>query len=486
MTVFKDHITPAELTKIGEKDWYRHGIYRDSILFASLYIPHVGKEYFKEEWLPIGLTNLVRIDGQTFITASEFNDFRDRMFRKIENDKDYLDRYIQEYRAHNDAVLALSETIQGRDFSSVSSEELARVFSYFHRQSAGLSHWLWSMEFLNPAVEKHVKAQLAKKNPGWSAMDIADFLSRISYIPHKLAFQMEQEDILSLIPGRSSDGMLREILHQKYAWLNMYTWDGRPWSLDEYKSRIQDMLDNKVRLGDEAHVRNKNTAEAETLIGECRDRHTQKLLRTIQYLIYLKTHRIDVYTESWSNALGLVDEICARTAIPYDHFLNLTLEETLQCLGGKLVGDEEMRKRAHAIIARIDNTVSYYYGDAFGKIEAILNSAATDNVREIKGQVGYKGIARGRAKVLLSDRDLPKLERGDILVANLTNPNYNPAFGKVVAVVTDEGGILCHSAIMAREFSLPCVIGTKIATQVIKDGDLIEVDANRGVVTKIS
>ena len=66
------------------------------------------------------------------------------------------------------------------------------------------------------------------------------------------------------------------------------------------------------------------------------------------------------------------------------------------------------------------------------------------------------------------------MEKGDILISNLTNPNYNPAFEKINAVVTDEGGILCHSAIMAREFHLPCVVGTKIATKVLKTGDLVE------------
>lgn len=408
------------------------------------------------------------------------------MFEKIEKEKDYLDRYIQAYKADNDAVLALSEAVRDTDFSGSSNEKLARAFSHFHKKSAGISHWLWSMEFLNPAIEKYAKARLTKENPRWSEADIADFLSRISYVPHKLAFQLEQEDILSLASGKSKSQTLKEILHEKYSWLNMYTWDGRPWSMGEYEARIQNILRDKKRLGEEARIRNKRNAEAEKSIRQIGNRHTQKLLRNIQYLIYLKTRRIDVYTRSWSNVLGLVDEICKRVYLSYDQLLALTLEEILHCLGGKIIGEEEIRKRGRAIIARIDNKISYYYGDAFGKIASILNSPLADTPRELRGDIGYKGIAMGRAKVLLSDRDLSKLERGDVLVANLTNPNYNAAFEKIAAVVTDEGGILCHSAIMAREFSLPCVIGTKIATQVIQDGDLIEVDANKGIVTKLS
>ncbi len=91
-------------------------------------------------------------------------------------------------------------------------------------------------------------------------------------------------------------------------------------------------------------------------------------------------------------------------------------------------------------------------------------------------------MVRGRARVLLTSRDIGRVERGDILVCNLTNPDYNPVFERTVGIVTDEGGVLCHSAIMAREFKIPCVIGTKIATKAIHDGDQVEVDANSGVV----
>ncbi|GAG17127.1 unnamed protein product, partial [marine sediment metagenome] len=69
-----------------------------------------------------------------------------------------------------------------------------------------------------------------------------------------------------------------------------------------------------------------------------------------------------------------------------------------------------------------------------------------------------------------------------ILVTNMTTPDLMQAIEKVVAIVTDEGGILCHAAIVSREFGIPCVIATKIATKVLKDGDLVEVDADKGIV----
>ena len=68
----------------------------------------------------------------------------------------------------------------------------------------------------------------------------------------------------------------------------------------------------------------------------------------------------------------------------------------------------------------------------------------------------------------------------------MTFPNFISAMEKAAAFVTDEGGILCHAAIVAREMKKPCIIGTKIATQVLKDGELVEVDASKGIVRKLS
>ena len=91
-----------------------------------------------------------------------------------------------------------------------------------------------------------------------------------------------------------------------------------------------------------------------------------------------------------------------------------------------------------------------------------------------------------RAKILVSAEEMNKIEDGDVLIAVMTRPDYFPAMQKASAFVTDEGGITCHAAIVAREMKKPCVIGTKIATKIFKDGDIVEVDAEKGLVRKIS
>jgi len=95
------------------------------------------------------------------------------------------------------------------------------------------------------------------------------------------------------------------------------------------------------------------------------------------------------------------------------------------------------------------------------------------------------GKARGKVRIVLEYADMERFQDGEILVASMTVPDFLPAMNKASAFVTNEGGITCHAAIVAREMKKPCIIGTKIATKVFKDGDMVEVDANTGVVRKI-
>jgi len=103
--------------------------------------------------------------------------------------------------------------------------------------------------------------------------------------------------------------------------------------------------------------------------------------------------------------------------------------------------------------------------------------------RELLGVSASLGRITGPAKVCLSAKIAnEKIQEGDILVTGMTMPEFVTAMKKAAAVVTDEGGLTCHAAIICRELGKPCVVGTKLATRIIKDGDQIEVNANHGVV----
>jgi len=105
-----------------------------------------------------------------------------------------------------------------------------------------------------------------------------------------------------------------------------------------------------------------------------------------------------------------------------------------------------------------------------------------DNANEIKGQVACRGKVTGIVKVALLASQLKRAKIGSILVTPMTTFNHVSFLRKFSAIITDEGGVTCHAAIISRELNKPCIIGTKIATKVLRDGDFIEVDANNGVV----
>ncbi len=106
----------------------------------------------------------------------------------------------------------------------------------------------------------------------------------------------------------------------------------------------------------------------------------------------------------------------------------------------------------------------------------------SDNKKEIKGMIAWSGKITGKVKIVGSYRDMKKVEKGDVLVSPMTSPRIINAMHKASAIITDEGGLTCHAAIISRELKKPCIVGTKNATEVLKDGDLVEVDANKGVV----
>jgi pyruvate,water dikinase len=93
---------------------------------------------------------------------------------------------------------------------------------------------------------------------------------------------------------------------------------------------------------------------------------------------------------------------------------------------------------------------------------------------EVRGTVAFKGRVQGRVRLVVRRKDFDGVLEGDVLVTAMTTPDMMTIMKKAIAFITDEGGVTCHAAIIAREMRKPCIIGTKIATQVLKDGDLVK------------
>ncbi len=100
----------------------------------------------------------------------------------------------------------------------------------------------------------------------------------------------------------------------------------------------------------------------------------------------------------------------------------------------------------------------------------------------LHGLGGAPGSASGAARVLVSLADAASLNDGDVLVTHMTSPDWLPLLRRAGAIVTDSGGMTCHAAIVSRELGIPCVVGTGEATSRLRDGEIVTVDATRGVV----
>jgi phosphohistidine swiveling domain-containing protein len=109
-------------------------------------------------------------------------------------------------------------------------------------------------------------------------------------------------------------------------------------------------------------------------------------------------------------------------------------------------------------------------------------ASAAAGVTEVRGFPAAKGVVEGVARVITTVGDLHLVEPGEILVCGGTTTEWTPAFGIITACVCDTGGSLTHAAIVSREYGIPCVVGTAIATQVIKTGDRVRVDGRAGTV----
>lgn len=185
-----------------------------------------------------------------------------------------------------------------------------------------------------------------------------------------------------------------------------------------------------------------------------------------------------------------IDEFGKRLGLDKKHMEYTFIHELKDLLEKKKKNQEidiklfEERKSSVIVIQTLKG-----YEVISGKIAECIHKTIFDKEEntsmEIKGTIASEGIAKGIVRIVKTTHNLINFSKGDILVASMTRPEMITAMKKAAAIITDEGGITSHAAIISRELKIPCIIGTKIATKVLKDGDVIEVDANKGIVRKI-
>ena len=197
----------------------------------------------------------------------------------------------------------------------------------------------------------------------------------------------------------------------------------------------------------------------------------KELALVAQELVYFRTLRTDILYELMWKARPLMTEIAKSLGLTFDELRDYSASDLLK---GKI---EKYDYHKFTAISFGDELVLIH--------EPILLEKKHGAQTELKGAIAFKGIVSGTAKVVMVAHEIGKVNEGDILIAPTTAPSFIFGMKRAAAFVTDEGGITSHAAIVSREMRKPCIIGTKFATKVFKDGDMVEVDAENGFVKKL-
>ena len=191
-------------------------------------------------------------------------------------------------------------------------------------------------------------------------------------------------------------------------------------------------------------------------------------------------------TENLFNAVDLALRkysklIANKSGYPLNLADFLTIKELeLYLRSKKLPSKKELTSRLDGLAFFCQGElVKMITGSSFKDLQAYLSNFVGN---ELKGTPAYSGLAKGIARIIFDPLKVKRFDKWDVLITGMTRPEFLPLMKKASAFVTDAGGLLSHAAIVARELKKPCILATENASKVIKNGDFIEVDANKGIV----
>lgn len=263
----------------------------------------------------------------------------------------------------------------------------------------------------------------------------------------------------------------------EYEWYGTHHWIGEPYTLAKCLDLISDYRAKAKNAEEEALVVTNPKAVALT-----------KLLFDFNYW---RTHSAEVAAKVVYESRPALIACAQDLGLSYDDFVYLSDAEIVDYIQTQkkpadLTAVIAERKKSHGCCVE-GTTLKVIVGNELKGIVAGLHEKADNLSRVLKGLVACKGgVVRGKARIVIAQSDLRGFVKGEILVTSQTTPDFVPYMQSSIAVVTDQGGVTSHAAIVSREMNIPCVIGTKYATQVFKTGDMIEVDSEKGTVTIVS
>ncbi len=261
---------------------------------------------------------------------------------------------------------------------------------------------------------------------------------------------------------------------REFAWFGTHHWEGEGYSIEKCLEDIQRTFKN-------------GAAEDAPVESDIPNKGGEMIWKLLALFTYWRTHCAEMTAKVVFASRGRLEGVARKWGMSYDELLLLSHREILAALAKSAVSVDlpanyEERKKGYGIY--IDDGNEYIVTGA--ELDELINTVVPKvdtSISEVRGTVASKGgVVKGVARIILGPSDFSRFEEGDILIANETTPDFVPLMKKATAIVTDTGGITSHAAIVSRELKVPSVIGTKIATKVFKDGDVVEVDTDSGTI----
>ncbi len=234
----------------------------------------------------------------------------------------------------------------------------------------------------------------------------------------------------------------------------------------------------------EETVSQKKKSHDDWLVGL--DPIARKIAEYAQLVMHMRDVRKDPLAQVMTLAAELARVVMIRSEIDEKFAPFVLLYEYMKGVEYILSIKNNIEERVNGCVYLVHPDLSFKtencnFESVIGELDSLILEKS-EKSETLKGQIACKGKVTGIVRVIFDPHDDKGFQQGDILVTSMTRPEFVPIMKKAGAVVTNEGGITCHAAIVSRELNIPCIIGTKIATQVLKDGDMVEVDADNGVV----
>ncbi len=401
-----------------------------------------------------------------------------------------------------DQLFDVTKLITPEYLQGLSDEQLSDFYKKLDSIHTEFYEWCWlpnAVDMFHAHFTNHLKNVLSTHLKTEEEVNAA--LVALSFSEEKSFVQEEAEQLLTIAIFKKEhpeDTETFEAMIQKHHdsfFFLKHLWIGKDGvsTMEEYKQSVEKILseyDPKEAL--------KNEEQTWIDSKKARDeyeRNTQlttqekELFREYAEFAFTKAYRrkIQLY---WAYKMDFVfEELAKRFGIDFMESRFLVPDEVYAGLANGLSGEmkEVLRARTqHCVYYGEKDLEIVAIGTACEMFENTIQAEETLDLKEFKGQVACMGKVQGIVKIVNTTSDMGKINDGDILVSIATNPDILPAMKRAVAFVTEQGGITSHAAIVAREMKKPCIIGTKIATKVLKDGDRVEVDANQGVVRILS